>query len=281
MSAVALTFVVLLALVGVVLAKRAGLFGGDADGPQVGLIAANVVGEHPFMPSAVVSPVEVADTVAGDIASFRAQLPRSADRGARLVQGTQAGLYGGTEQVSVCDVPAVANYLDAHPERSAPWAQAIGIAAQKIPYYLNTLTPVVLTVDTWVTSFFFVEGRAESAQAVLQAGNAVLIDQVGVPRVLCATGAPLTPPANVNLSTLTIEGEAWPDFAPQNVVAVAYAGRGANHSVLSEFKLRDLTTGEAVTRLAGGTIAIGPDPSGWTPDPPAMNVPPREGMSEP
>lgn len=279
-AGVALAGVVLMALVGVVVAKHAGLLGGpgDGDSPSVVLAGANTERSDSFMPSVVVTPIEIADTVAGDIASFTSQLPFSASRGVRLVPGTQPGLYGIVGKTVVCDVPAVANYLDAHPERSAAWAQAIGISPQKVPYYLNTLTPVALTADIWVTSWNFTDGHAVPAQMVLQAGNAVLIDQVGVPRVHCATGNPLAPPANIDLGTLTLQGAQWQEFKPQNVIAVAYSGGGATQPV-TEFSLRDLSTGETDTRPAGGTIDLGTDPAGWIPDPVAMNVPPTKGMN--
>ncbi len=275
-AATALTGLVLLTLIAVVIAKHAGVFGvdDDGDGPRVELEAANVAGADPFMPSVVVAPIDIADSVAGDVDSFTSQLPASAGRGARLVPGTQQGLYGTVGKTAVCDVPEVANYLDVHPERSRSWARAISIAPQKIPYYLNTLTPVALIADTWVTSSAFVDGRAVPAQAVLQAGTAVLIDQAGVPRVHCATGDPLAPPANMNFADLDVQGKRWPKFLPQNVIAVAYASGGTAQSAVAEFALRDLSSGEVETRAAGGTISIGADPTGWTPDPVAMNVPP-------
>lgn len=270
----ALTGVVLLALVGVVIAKHVGVFGAadDGEGPVVVLAGANTVGADPFMPSTVVAPIEIADTVAGDIGSFTAQLPPSASRGARLVPGGQPGLYGIVGEAAVCDIPGVANNLDAYPDRSAAWAQAIGIAARKIPYYLNTLTPVALIADTWVTASTFADGRAVPVQTVLQAGSAVLIDQAGVPRLQCATGNPLGPPANIDLESLDVQGNSWPDFAPRNVIAVAYAA--AAQSAVDEFIVRDLGSGETGGFPAGGKINLDPDPEGWAPDPVAMNVPP-------
>lgn len=269
-----LTVVVLLTLIGVVVAKHQGMFGDSSpDGPSIVLVRANVEGDQPFMPSVVVTPIEIVDTVESDSASFAAQLPRSAARGARLVQGTQRGLYGAVGEGTICDVPAVANHLDAHPERSAAWGDAVGgIATQHIPYYLNTLTPVVLIADTWVTDAGFEDGQPVYDQVVLQAGTAVLIDQVGVPRAHCATANPLAPPANIDLATLSPEGDPWPSFSPDGIVAVAYSADSEARPA-DEFELRDIATGESVTRKAGGTIAIGPEPSGWKPDPVAMNVP--------
>lgn len=279
LAGVGLTALVLIALVVVVLAKRGGLFDDDAATPSVLLIGANSTADNSFMPSVVVSPIEIAGPVASDVGSFTAQLQVSSGRGARVVQGTQRGLYGATGATPVCDVPAVANYLDADPGRSAPWAKAIGIAPQKIPYYLNTLTPVVLIADTWVTVDTFLDGGAAPVQAVLQSGNAVLVDRAGVPRLHCATGDPLTPPANVNLSSLEVDGQEWAGFSPENVIAVAYAGGGSASTVVTEFAVRDVASGEIIPRPTGGTIAIAPDPTGWAPDPVAMNKAPGKGMS--
>ncbi|UXA19109.1 DUF6777 domain-containing protein [Mycobacterium sp. SMC-4] len=241
---------------------------------QVTLIPINAAGDDSFMPSVVVAPIEITDNVATDIDSFVTQLPRSAVRGARVVPGTQQGLYGATGEAVECDVSAAANYLDARRDRSVQWAQAINVAAERIPYYLNTLTPAVLTADTWVTAFAPGEGHPASRQAVLQAGNAVLIDQVGVPRMHCATGNPLGPPANVNLASLAVNGKRWQGFDQQGVIAIAYSGGGSEAPVVDEFVLRNLSTGEVITRPAGKTIDIGVDPTGWSPDPAAMNVPP-------
>ena len=273
LAAVALTVLVLLTMVAVVLVKRGGFFDDRTEAQQVSLIAANVETEYPFTPSVVGSPIEIADTVATDVATFIAQLPVSAARGARLVPGTQRGLYGGSGETPVCDVPTVANYLDANPERAAQWAAALGLAQDKVPYYLNTLTPVALIADTWVTVYTLTNDRAVPSQAVLQAGNAVLVDQIGVPRMHCASGDPLAPPANVNLRDSAVGGDQWAGFDTQNVVAISYSAAGSTRSVATEFVLRDVTSGESVSREPGGTIAIPADPTGWAPDPVAMNVP--------
>lgn len=276
LAAVGLTVLVLLTMVGVVLVKRGGLFDDHTGERHVSLIAANVETEDPFTPSVVGSPIEIADTVTTDITSFIAQLPVSAGRGARLVPGTQQGLFGGSGETPVCDVPTVANYLDANPDRSAQWAEALRVPPEKIPYYLNTLTPVALIADTWVTMYTLTDGRAVPVQTVLQAGNAVLVDQVGVPRMHCASGDPLAPPANVNLHDSAVGGDAWQGFDLQNVVAIAYSAAGSSRSVVTEFVVRDVSSGEPVSRKTGGTIAITSDPTGWAPDPVAMNVPADE-----
>ena len=84
-------------------------------------------------------------------------------------------------------------------------------------------------------------------------------------------------PANIDLADLDVHGKRWPEFDTRNVVAVAYTGGEATKPV-TEFTLRDLSSGETGTHPAGGNISLGADPSGWVPDPVAMNVPPTKGM---
>lgn len=65
------------------------------------LLAANAEGDAPFMPSVVVAPVEIADTVVSEVDSFTAQVPRAASSGAHCVPGTQRGLSGGVAETPV------------------------------------------------------------------------------------------------------------------------------------------------------------------------------------
>jgi hypothetical protein len=293
-AAITLTTLVIAALVTVVVVKRSGIFGAGSPEETVVLTAANAPTRDSFMPSVAVGAPS--DRSGFGTSSVAQQLSVSADRGVRLVAGTQPGLYGAFGQSNSCDAAAVANYLDAHPDVAKAWGQTIGISAAQIPYYLNTLTPVYLTADTWVTSNAYSDGRAAPFQTVLQAGNAVMIDPVGVPRVHCASGNPLLPPVNRNLSKLTrVEGKPWSGYDTQNVVAVAYyVASGAvtpqidprvlqppqPKPALDEFSLRDLTTAEQVVRKAGGTINLGSGQAVALPDPLSMNRPPAAASHE-
>jgi DNA-binding MarR family transcriptional regulator len=89
---------------------------------------------------------------------------------------------------------------------------------------LRGLTSVVLRADTQVTDHGFRDGRATSFQSVLQRGTAVLVDNLGVPRVRCKCGNPLTPPKAVT-STPTFKGQAWEGFDAAKVVVVVPAAR--------------------------------------------------------
>ncbi|MCZ0997978.1 hypothetical protein O1M63_07095 [Streptomyces mirabilis] len=111
------------------------------------------------------------------------------------MSGDAPGLYGGTRNVASCDVEKQITALRADPSKNAAFASVLGIQPSAVPGYLRTLTPVQLRADTRVTNHGYRNGSATTYQAVLQAGTAVLVDDRGVPRVRCACGNPLTPPA--------------------------------------------------------------------------------------
>ena len=279
----ALTVLVIATLVVVVIISRGGIFSGSSPGQTIVLNAANAAGPDPFMPSVSAGAIPASGQVAIHAATLAQQLPYSAERGVRLVSGTQPGLYGSIGQADSCDTVAVANFLDTHPDNAKAWALAMGIQTAQIPYYLNTLTSVALIADAWVTSHSYTDGEVTAHQTVLQAGNAVLIDPIGVPRVACASGNPLTPPKNRNLSTLShINGKPWDGYNPANVVAIAYTPNSSTApqqtppAPVTEFRLVDLITAQPLTRKAGGTINLEPSAAapGQLPDPVSMNIPP-------
>lgn len=272
----ALTLVVIAALVGVVLIKRGSLFGDQPAGGTVVLAAANAPVPDPFTPSVVVDTRSQSPLIATSIE----RLPVATDRGVRIASGTQPGLYGGTGQSNACDAAGIANYLDTHADKASAWADALDLSVAQIPYYLNTLTPVILTADTWVTSHSFSDG-ARPYQTVLQAGNAVLIDPVGVPRVHCTCGNPLLPPENRSLTKLSrVEGDPWSGYNPRDVIAIAYRSNGPQDRPVTRFDLVDVATAQPFTRQAGGTIGIGPITAlvEDLPDPVQMNQPPGVGI---
>ena len=274
-AGVLLTSVIIAALVIVVLAK-----GGDGqdDRPILTLTAINAATANAFMDSQVVAPTQISDAAASQIAAFSAQLPVSAGRGVRVIPGTTAGLYGVAEQGFSCDVPGIANQLVGPQEKVSAWAGALGLTADQVPSYLNSLTPVVLTADTWVTAYSYAGGQVEGLQTVLQTGTAVLIDTAGVPRVHCASGDPLSPSANIGIATMNPDGKGWPGFQARNVVAVDYKKPDSAPSSMAEFVLLDVATGQQVKRKPGGVIDLarsGTSPVAL-PDPAAMNVPPNQ-----
>lgn len=274
-----LTVVVIATLVIVVISKRDTVFSTSQDN-EVALIAANDAGSEPFTAPMITGRSPASEAAAAAIQTATGQLPASPDRGVRLVSGARPGLYGTPPDGNVCDPAALANYLAARPATASAWAGAVGSPSEQIPPYLNTLTPVVLTVDTWVTSNRNSGQHAVPYQAVLQAGTAVLVDQAGVPRVHCMSGNPLQPPANVNFEKLRVKGAAWPDYDPQNVVALSYTDAPASFTdpvptaPMTDLRLVNLATGEELVRPAGGTIVLPPSSPSVLYDPITMNTPP-------
>jgi hypothetical protein len=282
-AGIGLTLVVLAALAGVVIAERGTNFGHHAPGPApVVLSSSNATVPDAFTVSATMPSLSISPDAVAHIQTATGQLPTSAQRGVRLVSGTHSRLYAGSAEALSCNAAAIANDLVSRPARAQAWAQTFSIQPSQVPEYLNSLTPVTLTTDTWVTSHGYAGLQSTTQQTVLQAGNAVLIDAAGVPRVQCSSGNPLQPPADGNLAALPTTGQPWPGYEAQNVVAVAYSNAPSSFAdpvpttPVSEFELLDLATGGPLPRKAGGTIELGQTSSNALalPDPITANVAP-------
>jgi hypothetical protein len=189
-------------------------------------------------------PVELAATVGGQTLQ---------------VPGTKSELYGGTGDENVCDIDALIGFLEASPEEASAFAGVLGIEPVDIPDYLPELAPVVLQTDTWVTNHGFRDGRATPRQSVLQRGTAVLVDNVGVPRVRCSCGNPLGPPAegaeNLNLANriddgAELSGESWPEFSPADVVTIT-----PGPEPVAALEVVNVTTGAPDEVLVGESAA--------------------------
>lgn len=135
------------------------------------------------------------------------------------VRGGEPGLYGGTRNVASCDVEQQITALQQAPQKNAAFASVVGIDPSGVPAYLRSLTSVQLRLDTRVTNHGYRDGRATTYQAILQAGTAVLVDRLGVPRVRCACGNPLTPPV-AQQSGYRRTGQSWPTYSPATTVTV-------------------------------------------------------------
>ncbi len=280
-AGVVLTLVVVATLVVVVIAKRDNIFRQKHD-DKVVLTAANTAGSDPFTAPMITGRPAVSEQAAQAIQTATGQLPVSPDRGARLVSGARPGLYGTPAQGNVCDAAALANYLVIRRANASAWASALHLQIDQIPAYLNTLTPVVLTIDTWITANRYANRQPDPYQSVLQAGSAVLVDSAGVPRVHCMSGNPLLPPAGVDFERLKVQGQTWPGYEPQYVAAISYTDAPASFTdpvpmtPMTEFRLVNLDTGDELTRPAGGTIAMPAGSSTALPDPITMNAPPEK-----
>ncbi|MER6425047.1 DUF6777 domain-containing protein [Streptomyces sp. NPDC001137] len=233
-----LTTVVVAAVVLAVVFSRSG--GGSGKGGEVFLQAAGKTGPDPFTQSTATHSSAPAVPVSPATGSAPANAVRA-------VGGGAPGLYGGTRNVSSCDVERQIKALRTASPKNAAFASVAGVAPSGVPAYLRALTPVQLRMDTRVTNHGYRDGAATSYQAVLQAGTAVLVDDHGVPRVRCACGNPLTPPV-AQQTTPRRTGDTWPSYRPSNVVVVTPAPQ-----IINIFVLFDPDHGEWIARHRGDT----------------------------
>jgi hypothetical protein len=133
------------------------------------------------------------------------------------VAGDQPGLYGGSNELGVCDKEELISFLENNTDKRAAFVGVLDIS--DVGQYIESLTPVILTGDARVTNHGFENGRATPFQSVLQAGTAVLVDDRGVPRVRCACGNPLAPAA-LATSKPNYTGDSWPGFDPGRIIVI-------------------------------------------------------------
>ena len=212
------------------------------------------------------------DPFGPDLASSNPLLPKSSTLPAlptslpppgqvTSIAGSAPGLYGGTNELSVCNAKKLVAFLEANPDKAAAWASVVDVPVSGIEDYVATLTDVVLQRDTRVTNHGFVDGAANPIQSILQAGTAVLVDEFGVPKVKCKCGNPLAAPAPVK-GTPTYSGTAWKGFDPTKIVVVVA------QQAVDTFVLVDLRTGAKLERPPGRR------PTTTTPTTPPPTTPP-------
>ncbi|WP_199819879.1 DUF6777 domain-containing protein, partial [Streptomyces sp. NRRL S-118] len=166
-------------------------------------------------------------------------------------RGTADGLYGGTRNVPACEVERQISRLGATPAKNKAFAVAAGVEPVAVPRYLRSLTPLRLVKDAWVTDHGYRGGEAYPYQAVLQAGTAVLVDRLAVPRVRCACGNPLSEPLSEpdGKGRYRTTGHRWPGFSLARTVRVKPAEKPVDTFVVVD--LAD--PGRRIARPAGGT----------------------------
>ncbi|WP_329243309.1 hypothetical protein OG223_05770 [Streptomyces sp. NBC_01478] len=237
--AVLTTAVVAAVVLALVITRSDGGSSGTASKGEVFLQSAAKTGPDPFTESTAnessAPPVSASPT---------ASEPANAVRG---VDGGAPGLYGGTQNVSSCDVEKQIKALKAAPSKNQAFASVVGVQPAGVPAYLRSLTPVQLRMDTRVTNHGYRDGAATAYQAVLQAGTAVLVDNHGVPRVRCACGNPLSPPV-AQQTTPKRTGDTWSSYRPQNVVVVTPAPQ-----IINIFVIYDPHSGDWFGRHHGDT----------------------------
>ncbi|MFN2581694.1 MAG: DUF6777 domain-containing protein [Candidatus Dormibacteria bacterium] len=231
---------------------------------EVFLTAANSVGQDPFT-----APV------AQPSSTIKAQPPNAGTGGTPSYYGSTPGLYGGMQNVAVCDKQKMIDYLRANPDKLRAWAEAEGIDTNLVPAYIAHLTSVLLRYDTRVTNHGFVNAYANPYQDVLQAGTAVLVDVYGTPRARCYCGNPLTPPYSLH-GTPTYNGTPWAGYQPATIIIVQPAPQPQQ-----TITVVDPQTNQPFPLPLGGTSpprapSASPSP-GATPSPsPSTAVPPGD-----
>ncbi|MFE1443347.1 DUF6777 domain-containing protein [Streptomyces sp. NPDC058739] len=110
------------------------------------------------------------------------------------IQGDEPGLYGGTKDAGRCDKARLSDFL-LKPEnrrKAEEWAAVQGLGGvDEIAGFVRKLTPVLLRGDTLVKNHDYKRGKAKAFYALLEAGIAVLVDELGRPAVQCSCGNPL------------------------------------------------------------------------------------------
>ncbi|MFB6935319.1 DUF6777 domain-containing protein [Streptomyces chartreusis] len=171
-----------------------------------------------------------------------------------LQQGDTPGLYGGSEQPTVCDVVRLKKFLTdpANDRKAQAWATALSITTAEIPGYLDRLTPVLLRHDTLVKNHDYKKGKATPFNALLQTGIAILVDEHGLPAVKCSCGNPLRP-FDGDTSRTKVEfddrNQEWKGYEKSSVVAVRPATRKVEQLALVDVHEPD----RGITRPVGTT----------------------------
>ncbi|MCX4977293.1 DUF6777 domain-containing protein [Streptomyces sp. NBC_00620] len=210
----------------------------SATGGEVFLQAASKSGPDPFTESTANDSSTETETPSTSTASESTNVTQGVD-------GSAPGLYGGTRNVSSCDVEKQIKFLQADPAKNSAFASVVGLQTSQVPGYLRALTPMQLRYDTRVTNHGYRDGAATSYQAVLQAGTAALVDDHGVPRVRCACGNPLGEPVPQK-TTPKQTGDSWPSYRTQNVVVVS-----PSTTVINIFVIFDPDNDEWIARHKG------------------------------
>ncbi|MEC4015404.1 DUF6777 domain-containing protein [Streptomyces sp. H27-D2] len=214
---------------------------GKSGSGEVFLQPASSEGRDPFTKSTAKNTGESAPESATPSA------PSGGTEGTSTFRGSAPGLYGGSRNVTSCDVEKQIDYLRSDRAKAEAFADVEDIDAGAVPSYLRSLTPVELRTDARVTNHGFKGGKATGYQSVLQTGTAVLVDRRGVPRVRCACGNPLTSPVAVKEAPKTV-GKPWPSYRSSDVVVVREAT-----TVVNIFILVDPDTGQWFERRQGDT----------------------------
>jgi hypothetical protein len=178
----------------------------DASAAQVQLEATSTAGPSPFT-------APVGQDATGVVAPTNAQGSQP---------GNTGGLYAQDPAKASCDSAALVSQLSSDPTKAAAWGQPLGVEANGISGFVNSLSPVTLRADTAVTEYGYGSGQFQPYPATLQAGTAVMVNSYGEPTVKCYNGDPLGAPTSSNNST-TVVGAPWNGYVAERTIIVTPA----------------------------------------------------------
>ncbi|MCL5735136.1 MAG: DUF4339 domain-containing protein [Actinobacteria bacterium] len=171
--------------------------------------------------------------------------------------GDSPALYGGSKSKLIADKEGQLRFLEQNPLKARAFCEALNsdptfrwsggntVAPSQLRAYFAELTPMMLTRDTRVTNHGYRNGKPTPRQSVLQAGQLVLVDRYGVPRVRCECGNPLIPPKAVR-KTPKYTGPRWPGFDPTTIIVIQQTT-----VIIDTFVVIDVNTGQTFGRPAG------------------------------
>ncbi|MFD0316600.1 DUF6777 domain-containing protein [Streptomyces flavalbus] len=196
-----------------------------------------------------------------------------------VLEGGDPGLYGGTRDAGHCDKAALVDFLQAPENRrkAREWADVKGLGGiGEIDGYVKKLTPVLLRTDTLVRNHDFKKGRAAPFDALLEAGIAVLVDELGVPAVQCSCGNPLRAfEHSVDEADVEFDGrnKKWTSYDEKRVAKVEPA---PEEDPVEVYQLVDVEDPDAGLAREAGSNGTDDTPLPTAPDPENPSVTPSD-----
>ncbi|MFJ2241491.1 DUF6777 domain-containing protein [Streptomyces sp. NPDC087859] len=270
-TAIALALV--LAVLGMLAAKCPG------DKVVVRAVARGVMSPAPFF-------VRLGTDIAIDVAM---------DYIAGEIGGGDPGLYGGTRDAGHCDKAKLVEFLEKpeNRDKAKEWAEVEGLDdVGEIRGFVKNLTPVLLRADTLVKNHDFdkKKGKRKAFDALLEAGIAVLVDQLGRPAVQCSCGNPLASfkddadDADVKFDA---RNKKWPSYDSEKVAKVKAAPEDDPVEVFQLVDVEDPDAGLAREAGTDGTedevlpVAPNPDDPSVAPTDSPTSTPTAEAATVP
>ncbi|MDN3028853.1 PASTA domain-containing protein [Streptomyces sp. S.PB5] len=190
------------------------------------------------------------------------------------VGGGDPGLYGGTRDAGYCDKAKLVEFLEKpeNRDKAKEWAEVEGLDdVGEIRGFVKKLTPVLLRADTLVKNHDFdkKKGKRKAFDALLEAGIAVLVDQLGRPAVQCSCGNPLASFKD-DVDDAKVEFDArnkkWPSYDSEKVAKVKAAPEDDPVEVFQLVDVEDPDAGLAREAGTDGTedevLPVAPDIGG-------------------